>query len=142
MSIELKIKAKSLAVEAQIIRREELKLKRTANWYTEHQQAEEGAACARKRQDLYEHRIGIVRRESRATQLARSFIKGHAYCTIERNTRLDPYTRGKLIGRVHKLLMKYHDKTITADAVTEWFDTEDVTKMSGSCHETVTRAAA
>jgi hypothetical protein len=137
MTIELKIKAKSLAVEARIIRREELKLKRTANWYTEHQQAEEGAATSQKRQELYEHRIGIVRWESRATQLARGFIKGLAYSDMERpayktqkagelphehGTRIDPYTKGKLIGRVHKLLMKYHDKAITADAVTEWFD--------------------
>ena len=38
MSIELKVKVKSLAEEARIIRREERKAKVSAKWHREHQE--------------------------------------------------------------------------------------------------------
>ena len=122
MSVELKIKAKSLAAEAQMIRKEEIHTKKQARWNREHQGHEAAQKFEKIRQDLYDHRIDVVRWESRATHLARGFIKGLAYKDIERDARLDAYTKGKLVGRVHKLLTKYHDKTITADAVMAWFD--------------------
>ena len=122
MSIELKIKAKSLAAEARIIRQEEIKLKRKARKMSEHQKLDAYRTYSRQRQSLYDHRIDVVRWECRATNLARAFIKGHAYSDIERNARLDPYTKGRLMGRVHKLLTKYHDKSITAETVQCWFD--------------------
>ena len=41
MSVELKVKVKSLAEEARIIRREELKAKKSRRWHAERQQVEE-----------------------------------------------------------------------------------------------------
>ena len=54
----LRVKLKSLAEEARIIRREE--------------QRTHGALRA----ELHQHRIGVVRNESRATHLAYGFIRG------------------------------------------------------------------
>ena len=122
MSIELKIKAKSLAAEARIIREEEIKLKRKARYARERQNMAAAAHYERQRQSLYDHRIDIVRWECRATHLARAFMKGYAYKDIERNARLDPYTKGRLMGRVHKLLTKYYKKSVTAETVQRWFD--------------------
>lgn len=122
MSYELKIKAKSLAAEARIIREEEIKLKRKARYARERQNTKAANHYERQRIALYDHRIDIVRWECRATHLARAFMKGYAYQDIERNARIDPWTKGKLIGRVQKLLNKYHNKALTAEDVTAWFE--------------------
>jgi len=63
--IKLKIKAKSLAAEARIIRKEERKL------------------TGSRRDIIAEHRRTIVRDEARATQLAIACIKGRPYTTVE-----------------------------------------------------------
>lgn len=130
MSIELKIKAKSLAAEARIIREEEIKLKRKSRYARERQNVEAATHYERQRQSLYDHRIDIVRWECRATHLARAFMKGYAYADIERNARLDAYTKGRLMGRVHKLLTKYHKKSITAETVQQWFDAPVAQKVA------------
>ena len=77
MSIELKIKAKSLAAEARFIRKEEQKLKGhyhrgMAAGYTEEAP-----------KHLYTLRD--VREEARQTHLARAFLKGTPYRKVETN---------------------------------------------------------
>jgi hypothetical protein len=67
LPIYLKIKIKSLAAEAAIIRQEELK------WH--------GTSSARF--NLHQHRVIDVRRESRAAQLAYGFLRGRAYRVME-----------------------------------------------------------
>ena len=62
MSLELKVKIKSLAEEARIIRREERKL----DWKTD--QA--------KRFKLWVHRTFDIRREARATLIAYAYLRG------------------------------------------------------------------
>lgn len=57
----LKVKLKSLAAEAVIIRQEEAKAK------------------GQLRNDLHAHRVLVVRSESRATLLAYNFIRGRTY---------------------------------------------------------------
>ncbi len=64
--VKLKVKALSLAEEARIIRR----LEKTC--YDEY-------GC----NEIREHRIFDVRRESRATNLARAFLSGKSYRSIE-----------------------------------------------------------
>ena len=64
----LKIKIKSLAAEAKIIRLEEKK----------NQQL---------RVELRAHRLRVVREEARATLLAYAFIRGRAYKTVEASNR-------------------------------------------------------
>lgn len=124
MSVELKVKEKSLAEEARIIRREELKAKKSARYHREHQDEENAARYEKTRLSLYEHRIDIVRHECRATNLARAYIKGTPYRVVERSTHADALEQGRLIKRVHKLVNKYHDKTIMSAQVHMWFNIE------------------
>jgi hypothetical protein len=73
MSAELKIKIKSLAEEARIIRAEERKAK------------ERGASGARA--SLHEHRVLHVRPEQRATLIAYGYLRGRAYRQLEASPR-------------------------------------------------------
>jgi hypothetical protein len=70
-NIFLRVKLKSLAEEARIIRREELKCKKL------------GQGASWERQSLYDHRIGTVRREARATLLAYQYLRGIPYAACE-----------------------------------------------------------
>lgn len=71
MSIFLKIKLKSLAAEARIIRRQELKTR--------------GARHNDTREALHLHRIHVVRAAARHTHLAYGFIRGKSYEQLERS---------------------------------------------------------
>jgi hypothetical protein len=84
----LKIKIKSLAAEAKIIRQEERKNR--------------GDRGAPKRQLLKDHRQGIVRNEQRHTLLAYGFIRGRALEQIEDQRKSDPDW-----GKVWKMIEKY-----------------------------------
>lgn len=80
----LRVKVKSLAEEARIIRREEKK------------------SHGMIRAELYEHRIGIVRREARAACLALGLCKGR---TIE---QMEPTSKSKPdYKRVYELMRRY-----------------------------------
>ncbi len=63
----LRVKIKSLAEEARIIRREEKRAGKSGQLYGE----------------LRNHRVGVVRREARAAHLAYGFIKGRPYEQME-----------------------------------------------------------
>lgn len=80
----LRVKIKSLAEEARIIRREEQR-----NWGT-------------LRDELYLHRVGVVRRESRAAHLAYGFIRGRTYAQMESKCVTPPDW-----DKVRKLCKKY-----------------------------------
>ncbi len=69
MAVELKIKIKSLAEEAKIIKKEERKLLAQAR-------RTQGQDLYAKYDSLMGHRKGIVRFECRATHLAYAFIRG------------------------------------------------------------------
>lgn len=123
MSVELRVKEKSLAAEARMIRHEEKKAIKSAKWHREKQEVEEAGAFERVRKSLYEHRIDVVRFEARATNLARAYIKGTPYRAIERSTKDQAgYKRGRLMGRVQKLICKYHDKNVSAERLSAWFE--------------------
>lgn len=64
----LKVKAKSLAAEARIIRKDEQKYKGTFRY-----------------EQLYRHRLDVVRRVARETHLALSFLYGREIEECERN---------------------------------------------------------
>lgn len=84
----LKVKIKSLAAEARIIRKEELN-KRNSH----------------VREHLYLHRIHEVRDEARAAQIAYAFIRGKSYSAVEGNTK-----KQIPLKRVTRLVMKYDTK--------------------------------
>lgn len=83
----LRIKLKSLAAEARIIRKEE--------------QRTHGAL----RQELYLHRIGIVRQAARDTHIAYGLIKGRTLDQIEPKRHSEPNW-----DNIEKMLKKYGPK--------------------------------
>lgn len=79
--LKLKIKVKSLAEEARIIRKEEQRLKKQAGRFTSEKPEFFHYHTIRS------HRHWDVRNEARATQLAIAFIKGYPYSRVERKVK-------------------------------------------------------
>jgi hypothetical protein len=105
MSVELKIKSKSLAAEATIIRKEEARLLRIARELEKRQSG--SAQRVRKTFDLISvHRRREVREEARATFLARAYLDGKKFSMVERPLK-DPYVfelriHSKLVAMIRK----------------------------------------
>ena len=78
----LKVKIKSLAEEARIIKKEEAraKLRCRSNFVRKSGQSSHYSSL---RQGLYEHRILVVRRAARETQLVYGFLRGRKYKQLE-----------------------------------------------------------
>lgn len=122
MSVELKIKSKHLGVEAQIIRREETKLKRQIEWAKTNSQDWEELLS--KWHSLNSHRRSDVRNENRATFLARAYIEGKAYKTIEPKTKPEReyefYTR--ILPRVLAMVKKYDNANLDIKHIKAWVE--------------------
>ncbi len=102
MNAYLKIKLKSLAAEAVIIREEEKKYRfeRTADG--EMKPSAEGSLRRQIFWGLREHRIKDVREESRSASLAYGFLRGRRYRQIEATSYVAPNWK-----RVETLVLKY-----------------------------------
>jgi hypothetical protein len=143
MSVELKIKAKHLALEPAIIKHEEKKLqKRMSHLYVEfglNDPAKEVWALpsdqyrkfydvAVKLSSLAMHRKNDVRNESRATNLARAYLKGFEYYRVEQNRRADREIHFKVytVPRVLKMINKYgttqEQRKLTVEQLSEWLN--------------------
>lgn len=120
MSIELKIKSIHLSYEPAIIRKEEQKLKKQAKWEREHQQ--DDFATMYKFRSLNSHRRGIVRNESRATNLARAYLAGKEYNTVEYKRKSDKESifNYSVLPRVLDMVNKYGNKKITKQELIDW----------------------
>lgn len=107
MSIELKIKHKHLALEPQLIRHEERKLKQQMK----HHSVEEPSyrELSSKLHSLTNHRKMDVRREARATHLARTYLKGKPYKSAEqsRNPIYEHIFNVYILSRAHAMIRKY-----------------------------------
>ena len=104
--IKLKIKSKSLAEEARIIRKEEQKLKqhsRNTIGIDYKREFRSAISC------IKEHRTGIVRYESRATHLALAFLNNKPYKSIEktRKPEKDYEFNAYVVPRVVAMVSKY-----------------------------------
>lgn len=95
----LKIKLKSLAAEAKIIRLEELRTRGDL------------------RESLYLHRIMKVRRECRDTHLAYGFLRGRDYLSLEKSCVEPPDWKN-----VARMVSKYGSVTeaVAVKAIDEW----------------------
>lgn len=100
----LKIKIKSLAAEARIIRHEELKWPGTSDVRT----------------SLHNHRVMDVRREARSALLAYGFIRGRTYRTIEFKAAVAPDWK-----RVAELVTKYGPAKVDRGAMEAWGAAEE-----------------
>ncbi len=102
---QLRVKLKSLAEEARIIRKEERRI------------------FGQLREELYRHRIGIVRFEARCSHLAYGFIRGLTLEQMEprRNVDIPEYVAEAidkaLFKRVQELIKKYGPKDSLAPEV-------------------------
>ena len=117
MSVELKVKSKHLSEEARIIRFEERKLLKQYQWAQDQWRAtgmngmyprwDDKAFMAYK--SLNQHRRWDVRNENRATFLARAFIAGVPYETVEqkRKPENESYFQILTLPRVWTMVAKY-----------------------------------
>lgn len=124
MSIELKIKAKHLALEPAIIRKEEKKLLMQFAWLKQKHQITDVSLwniydkhrdiynIHAKRTDLYNHRKFDVRNEARATHLARAYISGMPYNKVEKKINDPSAFRAYILPRIVDMVAKYGNKPI------------------------------
>lgn len=100
----LRVKLKSLAEEARIIHIEEKRANFTRDFELQNQ--------------LREHRLSIVRNESRKTLLAYQFLRGVPYSAVER-----PNSKPVDWSDVQRMIKKYgNNKTIDLEA---WHSPKD-----------------
>jgi hypothetical protein len=122
MSIKLKIKAVSLQDEARYIRKHERRFLKHARLNVE------GSVEARSNfNSLQQHRKLDVRREARATHLARAALKGTPYRRVEEKSHEEPpYLR------VHQLLRKYgsFSDSWSVERVRDWFASEEGARLA------------
>lgn len=104
-SIELKIKAKHLALEPAIIRKEERKLHKMAK---NSKDSDSAYSLLNKAGSLRDHRRTNVRQEARATHLARAFIAGQSYRQVEVKSDTSNSEFAYIANRVVKMLISYH----------------------------------
>lgn len=132
MSIELKIKSKHLSEEARIIRFEENKLLKNIN-YRRNKHKESGSNDEYKTYDdrdysdylyLNKHRRHDVRNENRATFLARAYIAGVPYKTVEqkRDQEREHDFQTQILPRVFAMVLKYGKRE---DSDWEWDKTKN-----------------
>lgn len=131
MSIELKIKSKHLSEEARIIRFEERKLFRQYQWALNNYRAAGNNDMYPRWNDkafmsyesLNRHRRWDVRNENRATFLARAYIAGVPYNTIEqkRNPENEFAFQWHVLPRVIAMVFKYGKRE---DGDWEWDKTK------------------
>ncbi len=101
----LRVKVKSLAAEAKIIRDEERKAKAHRKFDL--------------RLGLAEHRRGVVRHAARSSLLAYGFLRNTPYLSMEKNCRREPDWNA-----IEKMVMKYGlgDRRDIAQKFSEWKD--------------------
>lgn len=120
MSIELKIKSKHLGLEAKVIKFEEAKLKKQLRWHSKVQSPNQKLEW--KLNSITEHRKWNVRNENRATFLARAFIAGVPYKTVEHKVKDQAKLTVYILPRVLAMVNRYHNRNITESAIQEWIN--------------------
>ena len=112
---ELKVKRKSLAEEARIIRREERALIKA------------GKGATSKRESLYLHRVLKVRSASRYAHLAHAWGTGRLYKQVEQSTHEHNEPSRELLMkelRAFDTLFAAQDKKDQSNLVKDWLEGE------------------
>lgn len=124
MTYELKIKSKHLAEEARIIRFEEKKNKKLAKKAREHQNHERSETLLRTARSLHNHRVWDVRKEARATNLARAYLAGVPYASVEQK-RVESKEwdfQSNVVPRIAKMASKYGSREVSREEVRSWLN--------------------
>lgn len=108
-TIYLKVKIKSLAAEARIIRLEEQRAKRSRQ--------------TDLRAGLHHHRTFKVRQAARYAQLAYGYLRGRPYRLVERTTRTRA-SSATLLAEIKRFQPKPPDKSTIRDWLEQEADTE------------------
>jgi hypothetical protein len=111
-AIHLKVKVKTLAAEARIIRKEERKALKAGRYWKYADAPRDPHKSGRAMQDAYrtyeslhEHRTGIVRSAARINNLAYGFLIGLSYEEMERYAKTEPHWNG-----IEKLVKRFGSK--------------------------------
>ena len=128
MTVQLKIKSKHLATEPSIIKHEEKKLKKQRKHLVQMESYDPNTLrnINYKLESLISHRRSDVRNESRATFLARAYIKGMPYNKVEdvfHSHKLLSAYNGKIIKRAADMVCKYgplNMRNTTNGAIVAW----------------------
>lgn len=124
MSMELKIKSKHLALEPSIIRKEEDKLKGQIRYQSKKENAALALALTTKLESLSTHRRWNVRNEARATELARAYLKGKPYVTVEKRSKCnDDMYKLYIVPRIVAMVTKYgkgDQRRIDRKTIIDW----------------------
>lgn len=117
MSVFLKVKQKSLAEEAKIIRLERRRAKARARWQKAHDKADAAQITYANIERLVHHERTIVTRENRATHLARNFLRGTPYLKVEGKCYSQPNW-----DKVASLISRYsgEDSRVVLQRFAEW----------------------
>lgn len=117
MSVQLKIKSKHLALEPAIIRTEERKLTKQIKRYKQYHQITTDRCSYDDHPEFYRlygslhglnsHRRWDVRNESRATYLARAYIEGREYRSVEKSRKEEAVFRLYILPRIVSMVIKY-----------------------------------
>ena len=117
MSIKLKIKSKHLALEPAIIRTEERKLIKQIKHYKQYHQLTTDRCSYDEHPEFYKlygqfhslnsHRRFDVRNEARATYLARAYLEGRKYKTIEHEIKELGTFNTYILPRVVSMVIRY-----------------------------------
>jgi hypothetical protein len=112
MSVELKIKSKHLSLEAGVIRFEERKIRKQLEWHRERQTND--AKLDATWTSLNIHRRWDVRNENRATYLARAYLAGVPYASVEQKRKEENEYKFKtyILPRVVSMVEKYGPEKI------------------------------
>jgi len=122
MSIALKIKSKHLSLEAKVIKFEEAKLLKQQRWLLKHQQS--SAHVTEQYNSIVNHRKFEVRNENRATFLARAYIEGIPYKSVEQKRK--PENEGKficyIVPRILSMVQKYGKYSTKKEDILAWLN--------------------
>lgn len=124
MCIELKIKSKHLALEPQIIRTEENKLKKQMKHHRAEVDGTSVFDLESKLDSLINHRRWNVRNEARATVLARTYLAGKPYAYAEQRSKdNDILFALYIVPRIVAMVARYgtrDQRNVTREIILEW----------------------
>lgn len=127
MCMELKIKSKHLALEPQVIRHEEEKLKGQIKYLGRNEDDVSYRSrifLQQKLDSLASHRRWNVRNETRATELARAYLKGTPYRVVEKRAQCnDVMFKLYIVPRIVAMVTKYgkgDQRRIDRKTIIDW----------------------
>lgn len=120
MSIELKVKHKTLATEAQFIRKEERKQLGYSRYCRTTNELDWNLPYAQYLK-LRDHRTQVVRPEARLTGIARGYLRGRSYSEIEIPKGPNRLSQDDC-ERITKMIQKYGGTDATRKGIEKWVD--------------------